>query len=111
MAKHKTDVVLINRNLQLPKYVWDALDEEAERCGRSGVKQLLALLTAYYNLGDVELNQEGLGRMHETMERAIIYPEPRITKLDPADIPVKKITPIISPERSLTTERKKGGRK
>jgi hypothetical protein len=63
MTKEKTAIVMVNRNLQLPKFVWDALDEDAERCGRSGVKQLLALLIAHYDLGNVELDKEGLERM------------------------------------------------
>lgn len=55
---------ITNRNLYLPKYVWDAVDADAQRCGRSGIKQILALLIAYYDLGNVELSKEGLERMN-----------------------------------------------
>lgn len=59
------DTEIVNRNLQFPRYVWDALDKDASRCQRSGAKQLLALLLAHYDLGDVELDQRGLDRMEE----------------------------------------------
>jgi hypothetical protein len=62
---------IVGRNLKYPRYIWDALDNDAERCGRSGIKQLEALLLAHYNLRDVELSGEGLERMAEVSKPAM----------------------------------------
>lgn len=43
------------RSIRFPQKIWDALDVDAKRCKRSSVKQLEALLTAYYDLGNIEL--------------------------------------------------------
>ena len=106
MTKQKTNVVVVNRNLQLPKYIWDALDEDAERCGRSGVKQLLALLTAYYNLGNTELDQEGL----ERMRLASIPLGHKHPQDDKNIIPTERIPHDLSPGQTFTPKPKKGGK-
>ena len=54
------------RSIRMPKAVWDALDRDAERCKRSSVKQLEALLTVLYGLGDVEINKEELEKLSRT---------------------------------------------
>lgn len=63
MSKKEPSEKIKNRNLYLPEYVWDAVDEDAKRCGRSAIKQVMALLIAYYDLGNIELSIEGLERM------------------------------------------------
>lgn len=103
--KQTTNSTTVNRNLQLPKYVWDALDKDAERCGRSGVKQLLALLTAYYGLGNVELDPEGL----ERMRLASIPLGNKQSTTDAETIPNKPYIPRNPP--APITFNKKGGRK
>lgn len=53
----------IVRSIRMPKDVWDALDQDAERCRRSSVKQLEAVLTVYYGLADIELNTVRMNAM------------------------------------------------
>ena len=43
------------RLIELPKSIWAALDDDAKACRRSALKQLEAILTVYYRLGNVEL--------------------------------------------------------
>lgn len=50
----------IARSIRFPKAVWDAIDEDARRCKRSSVRQMEAVLAAYYELEDVDLNQQNL---------------------------------------------------
>jgi 23S rRNA maturation-related 3'-5' exoribonuclease YhaM len=57
----------IPRSIRFPKKVWDAIDADAQRCKRSSVKQMEAVLTAYYQLEDVELNQQSLEMLGELM--------------------------------------------
>lgn len=57
----------IPRSIRFPKKVWDAIDADAQRCKRSSVKQMEAVLTAYYKLEDVELNQHSLEMLGELM--------------------------------------------
>jgi hypothetical protein len=47
-GKHK-------RLIELPMELWNALDAEAERCRRTPLKHLDALLTVYFRIGNVEL--------------------------------------------------------
>ena len=55
----------IPRSIRFPKNLWDAIDADATRCKRSAVKQMEAVLTAYYNLEDVELNRPQLELLGE----------------------------------------------
>lgn len=43
------------RSIRMQKTVWDLLDQEASRCKRSSSKQLEAILTVYYGIGDIDL--------------------------------------------------------
>src|SRR5689334_12945880 len=52
------------RLIELPRFVWDALDKEAERCKRTPLKHLDAILTVYFQLGDVELSDLDSVRAH-----------------------------------------------
>lgn len=40
------------RSIRFPQRLWDAIDADAERCKRSSVKQLEAVLSLYYGLED-----------------------------------------------------------
>lgn len=102
MGKLKSTESMVNRNLQLPRSIWDALDRDAARCGRSAVKQLWALLTAYYNLGDIELSRQSLDDMR--LASIPLAQSPATKNPDNPDIP----TGIASP---LTFPTKRGGRK
>lgn len=55
------------RSIRLPEKVWDALDADAARCRRSSQKQIEALLVSFYEMGDVEINQESLTMLGEIM--------------------------------------------
>jgi hypothetical protein len=50
------------RVLQLPKKLWEAIDEDAKRCRRSAVKQVEAILLSYFDLEDVDLNNQALSK-------------------------------------------------
>src|SRR5262249_15486539 len=54
------------RSVRFHPAIWDALDLDAKRCRRSAVKQLEAILIAYYELGDVELDS---AQMEETRKK------------------------------------------
>lgn len=56
------DTEEVPRSIRFPKSLWEALDNDAKRCKRSSVKQLEALLTVYYELGNVEINEEKMIR-------------------------------------------------
>jgi len=53
------------RSIRLPEYVWDALDDDAARCRRSSQKHLEALLLTFYDMQDVEINQQTLQMVGE----------------------------------------------
>ena len=57
----------IPRSIRFPKKVWDAIDADAQRCKRSSVKQMEAVLSAYYQLEDVELDAHYLEMVGELM--------------------------------------------
>jgi len=40
------------RSIRLPESLWEAIDEDAKRCKRSALKQMEAVLSLYYNLGE-----------------------------------------------------------
>lgn len=50
----------VPRLIRFPAGLWQAIDADAKRCKRSAVKQMEAVLSAYYKLGDVEISQENL---------------------------------------------------
>lgn len=50
----------IPRSIRFPKTLWEAIDADAQRCKRSAVKQMEAVLTAYYKLEEVEINRTQL---------------------------------------------------
>src|SRR6185503_2742917 len=45
----------VGKLIKLSEATWNALAADAERCKRSSTKQLEAILTAYYGLDNVEL--------------------------------------------------------
>lgn len=51
------------RSIRFPQSLWDSIDRDAMRCGRSSVKQMEVLLSVYYGLRDVDLDKEKLVRM------------------------------------------------
>lgn len=57
----------IGRTFIFEKSLWSKLDEDAKRCGRSSVKQLEAILKTYYQVEDVELNQQSLEILGDLM--------------------------------------------
>ena len=59
----------IPRSIRFPKELWDAIDEDAQRCKRSSVRQMEAVLTAYYGLQDVDLNNTNLQMVGELFPR------------------------------------------
>ena len=65
------------RSLVLQTPVWDALDDDARKCRRSSVKQLEAILVAYYRLGNIELDYEQLEEA-----RRIVGPQPQGGKVE-----------------------------
>jgi hypothetical protein len=46
------------RSIRLSRDVWNRLDADAERCQRSSVKQLEAVLRKYFRISDVDINFE-----------------------------------------------------
>lgn len=64
MKRTDEELESVNRSIRLPLYVWRALDADADRCRRSSVKQIEAILVRYYNLdvGGVELDERQLDR-------------------------------------------------
>lgn len=60
----------IPRSIRFPKQLWEAIDADAERCKRSAVKQMEAVLSAYYELGDVEISRQSLQMVGELMPRS-----------------------------------------
>lgn len=53
------------RSIRFPIDLWKAIDEDAKRCKRSSVKQMEAVLSAYYGLEDVDLNRQKLEMIGE----------------------------------------------
>ena len=58
---------IIGRTFNFEKSLWERLDEDAKRCGRSSVKQLEAILKTYYDVENVELNRHSLEMLGELM--------------------------------------------
>ncbi len=55
------------RNIRFPQEIWDAVDADARRCKRSAVKHLEALLTVYYDLGNVEMDNSRLNSIQNKL--------------------------------------------
>ncbi len=52
----------MSRTVRLPEQYWEIIDAEARRCKRSGEKQLEALLSRVFGLGnvDIEIDENGV---------------------------------------------------
>lgn len=50
----------VSRSIRFPKQLWEQIDKDAKRCRRSSVKQMEALLTSYYLIDSVDINQVAL---------------------------------------------------
>lgn len=71
----------IPRSIRFPKELWDAIDEDAQRCKRSAVRQMEAVLTAYYGLEDIDINVQQLeivGELLRTSKKRLPAIEARI---------------------------------
>lgn len=56
------------RSIRFPQALWDRIDRDAERCKRSAVKHLEALLETYYRLSEsIELNSEAMEESRRRM--------------------------------------------
>ena len=55
------------RSIRFPEKLWNAIDVDAKRCKRSAVKQMEAVLTAYYGLDEVNISLDGLDRAKLTI--------------------------------------------
>lgn len=51
------------RTIRLPEQLWELLDEDARRCKRSASKQLEAMLEAFYNIADVNIEPRATDQM------------------------------------------------
>jgi len=60
------------RSIRFPESLWRAIDVEAKKCKRSAVKQMEAVLTAYYGLDNVELDASSLERARGQNQQPII---------------------------------------
>lgn len=60
----------IPRSIRFPKELWDAIDRDAERCKRSSVRQMEAVLSAYYELEDVDVNAPQLEIVGELFRKS-----------------------------------------
>lgn len=68
------------RSIRFPQRLWDAIDRDAVRCGRSAVKQLEVLLSAYYGLRNVELDYDRLQELGSNSLQKGIPVAPRSQK-------------------------------
>ncbi len=59
----------VPRTIRLSKEVWEALDEDAGRCFRSPNKHLEALLTKWFQLGDIEIYFEQTKNIQKTKQK------------------------------------------
>lgn len=51
------------RSIRFPQELWDLIDEDAVRWHRSSVKQMEAVLSTYYGLGNAAVDVEHLVRL------------------------------------------------
>lgn len=75
------------KSIRLPKELWEALEADAGRCVRSDNGQIQAILTVYYQMGDVELSE-----LNST--RSQVSPH---LNYDHISIPMKKPTNALPP--------------
>lgn len=55
------------RSINLPAWLWEALDNDAKRCKRSATKQIEALLTLCYDPGaDIEIDRQKIASAFQT---------------------------------------------
>lgn len=57
-TRKKSEETETPRSIRLSRDVWNRLDADAERCQRSSVKQLEAVLRKYFRISDVDINFE-----------------------------------------------------
>lgn len=63
---NREDLRETQRSIRFPKYVWDALDNDAKRCRRSPVRQLESILIKYLELPeDIEISPAGIRRAQD----------------------------------------------
>ncbi len=60
---------LKTRSIYFPDELWDAIGKDAERCKRTPLKQMEAILLTYYELGDIELDYERFQKMKSKQTR------------------------------------------
>lgn len=54
------------RSIYLPKWIWEKLDADAKRCGRSATKQLEMFLTLCYDPeANIEIDKKSIDLAHE----------------------------------------------
>lgn len=67
-AEQDRDSEIGTRSIRLPNYIWEALDKDAQRCRRSPVRQLEAILVRYYELeSNIEVDEEALNKTAATV--------------------------------------------
>lgn len=64
----------VPRSIRFPRSLWDAIDADAQRCKRSAVKQLEALLATFYGLEDVEIDKRRLLGLRSNVAEVSIAP-------------------------------------
>lgn len=70
MSRTDQEKDLVVRSIRLPAYVWQALDDDAQRCRRSPVRQLEALLVRYYDLdSNIDIDERTLTETFEAVSR------------------------------------------
>lgn len=57
------------RSIRFPQSLWDAIDRDAERCKRSAVKQMEAVLTEYYRLASVAIPTSVMDEMRDRPDK------------------------------------------
>jgi hypothetical protein len=58
---------MVPRQLRLRKDLWDLVDADAERCKRSANRHIEALLEAYFQATDINVNMKALAIAGELM--------------------------------------------
>lgn len=55
----------VARTVRFDAKLWDEIDRDAQRCMRSSVKQMEAVLSAYYRLRNVELDEGAIRKARD----------------------------------------------
>lgn len=111
------------RSIRFPQSLWDRIDRDAERCKRSAVKHMEALLETYYRLSEsVELNSEamsearkriGSDEMNQLIRGAVEEARAKFHNAEQVEFPQKKLK--VSDDRRDESEvskpRKRGGQR